>query len=65
MNEAMENEDEMVQEIENENEEENNTGEIIITSRTCIGIKCHLTQTPKQFNSKVTKNREGPKKCPM
>ena len=59
---------------ENENEEEIDEedmiedepklgGEKVIVIRTCIGMKCHLTQTPKQFNSIGTKTKAGPKKC--
>ena len=66
-------------EKENENEERNSEEEEespnepetdpapnsnkVVTIRTCIGKKCFLTQTPKQFKSVGTLTKEGPKKC--
>ena len=35
----------------------------IMTIKTCVGQKCYLNQTPKQFYSIGTKKRAGPKKC--
>jgi hypothetical protein len=51
-------EDEAIEEEKIEAEEE-----LVSVSRICIGMKCHLTQTPKQFISKGTTPTNGPKKC--
>ena len=42
---------------------DNTDPEQVVVTRICIGRKCHLMQTPKQFTSKGTNTKAGPKKC--